>query len=135
MTEYQNRPATANAIVIDQGKVLLVQRDRDPYKDYWAIPGGFVEITETTSEAALRELLEETGLNGAIVKLVGVFDDPDRDPRRHTVCIAYLVKPVEGVEIKPGDDAREVSWFSLDDLPELAFDHKDQIGCALKQIK
>lgn len=131
--KYINRPATANAIVVHRGKILLIQRQRKPFKDHWAIPGGFVEITETTQDGCLRELKEEAGVSGRIVSLVGVYDTPDRDPR-HTVCISYLVEVAGRVSIKAGDDARKVDWFSLDELPEqIAFDHREQIQAA-KQL-
>ncbi len=134
MKEYQNRPVTSNAIIVNNGEVLLVRRINDPFKDYWAIPGGFVEITEGTKQAAIRELLEETGVHGEVINLVGVFDSPDRDPRRNTICIAYLIKPVASLEIKASDDAKEVRWFVISNLPKLAFDHKSQIEAALKLL-
>lgn len=122
MTEYQNRPCTVDALLISPSKrVLLIKRDREPFKDCWAIPGGFVELDEDTQTACLRELFEETGLRGEIVGLVGIYDDPNRDPR-HSVCICYLVKS-DSETITAGDDARQVAWFPLDNLPKLAFDH------------
>lgn len=123
---YKNRPVTANAVVVQKGKTLLIKRRSEPFKDYWAIPGGFVDINESTSACALRELKEETGLSGEIVQLVGVYDAPDRDPR-HTVNIAYLVKPKKTVALKASDDATDARWFPISSLPKLAFDHAEII--------
>lgn len=127
---YKNRPVTANAVV-QKGKTLLIKRRSEPFKDYWAIPGGFVDINESTSACALRELKEETGLSGEIVQLVGVYDAPDRDPR-HTVNIAYLVEPKRIAALKASDDAADAKWFSLDSFPDLAFDHLEIIEDARK---
>ncbi|MCK4588328.1 NUDIX hydrolase [Candidatus Woesebacteria bacterium] len=128
---YKNRPVTANAVVIKGGEILLIQRRKEPFKDCWAIPGGFVETTETTKDACLRELEEETGVSGKIIRLIGVYDAPGRDPR-HTVCVSYLVKVVGEIDIKADDDARDVKWFPLNKLPRLAFDHKEQLKDAIK---
>ena len=131
--KYINRPVTANAIIVHKRETLLVQRRKEPFKDRWAIPGGFVEVTETTKNTCLRELKEETGLLGRIIKLVGVYDAPDRDPR-HTVCVSYLVKVAREAEIKADDDVRDVRWFPLNKLPRLAFDHKEQLKDTIKLL-
>jgi 8-oxo-dGTP diphosphatase len=135
MPEYQNRPATVDAVTIKEDKILLIKRGREPFLGYYALPGGFVEIDEDTKTAALRELLEETGVVGKIIKLVGVFDDPGRDPTRHTLNISYLVEVLDESGIRSGDDANEVMWFDLDSLPPLAFDHGKQVSDALRLIK
>jgi 8-oxo-dGTP diphosphatase len=134
MPQYQNRPATVDAVTIKKNKILLIKRGREPYKDFYALPGGFVEIDEDTKTACLRELLEETGVVGKIVKLIGVFDDPLRDPTRHSLNISYIVEVVDGSGLKNGDDANEVKWFKLDNLPPLAFDHAKQIEDAVKLL-
>lgn len=131
--EFLNRPTTANAVVIQEGKILLVRRKREPFEDYWAIPGGFVNISETTRQACLRELKEETGMIGEVKGLIGVFDDPNRDPR-HTVSISFLVEPKKLAGAKAGSDAEDIGWFPLDDLPPLAFDHQEQIEDAIKLL-
>ncbi|MHB8586240.1 MAG: NUDIX domain-containing protein [Thermoplasmatota archaeon] len=116
----------ADAVLIKGEEVLLVRRKYDPYAGSWAIPGGFVEVGETTEAAAVRELLEETQLRGTIVTLLGVYSDPARDPRGHVVGIAYVCGVaglVFGIEPKGGDDAADARWFHLDALPPLAFDH------------
>ena len=126
---YRNPSLAVDAVVMDAKKILLVRRKNDPFKGFYALPGGFVEYGETTENAVLRELGEETGIEGKVLGIVGVFSDPERDPRKHVVSIAYLVKPVEG-ELKASDDAVSCHWAPLKDLPVLAFDHRSIIGKA-----
>ena len=105
----------------DQHRVLLIERANPPYG--WALPGGFVDVGETVEQAACREAKEETGLNVHLSQLLGVYSDPKRDPRHHTVSIVYIAQ-AQG-EAQAGDDARHVQLFSLQQLPQLAFDHAD----------
>ncbi len=113
------------------GKIILIKRKNDPYKDYWALPGGMVEEDETVEEAAVREAEEETGVKIELKRLVGVYSEPDRDPRGRVVSVTYLAKPVSG-DPKAADDAAELKltedFFGM----ELAFDHdqmlKDAFG-------
>lgn len=103
--------------------VLLIQRKNEPYKDCWAFPGGFMNISETAEAAAKRELTEETGLQVKQVQQVGAYSAVDRDPRERVVTIAYMAF-VEGLPPVTGnDDARIARWFPLNNLPPLAFDH------------
>ncbi|MCJ7697645.1 MAG: NUDIX hydrolase, partial [Thermoplasmata archaeon] len=88
----------------------------------WALPGGFVEYGEKTEDAVVREFLEETGVKTIIRSLIGVYSDPHRDPRGHTVTVAYLMDRVGG-DLNAGDDASSVKFFKVNELPELAFDH------------
>jgi len=99
--------------------VVLVRRGHPPYG--WALPGGFVEVGETVEAAAAREALEETGLEIADLELVGVYSDPDRDPRGHTVSVVFSAT-ASGAP-RGGDDAAEAAPFALGAWPELAFDH------------
>jgi 8-oxo-dGTP diphosphatase len=116
---------TADAILLKGHEVLLVRRKNPPFQDAWAIPGGFVDVGETVEDAARRELVEETGLRGDIVDLLGVYSDPKRDPRGHTVTVAYVMKVGGIVDVAmAGDDAAEARWFPLEKLPGLAFDHE-----------
>ena len=130
---YQLIPLTTDAVVFKDKKVLLIKRLKEPYKNYWALPGGFVEYGEKTEDACLRELEEETSLKGNIEKLIGVYSKPDRDPRGHTISIAYIVS-AKSDKVKPSDDAKEVKWFPVDNLPKLAFDHLDIIKDALQSL-
>ena len=112
----------------EEGRVLLIRRGSDPYEGYWALPGGFVEVGETPEDAAAREAKEETGLDIEIVKLVGVYSDPDRDPRGHNVSCAYLARSAG--DPRAASDAAEVS-FRDPSTVELAFDHEKIIVDAL----
>lgn len=110
--------------------ILLVQRGNAPFAGAWALPGGFVEEGERVSEAAPRELLEETGLRVAAMRLLGVYDTPGRDPRGWTVSVVY-VATVEGERAVAGaDDACDARWFDLERLPPLAFDHSEIVADA-----
>lgn len=117
-------------------KVLLIKRGIEPYKDCWAFPGGFLQNTETAREGALRELQEETSLPLQISEIeeVGVFSDPARDPRERTISIAWyaLVRPSDVVG---GDDAALAQWIPVDELPQLAFDHKVIFDAALERLR
>lgn len=113
---------TVDAIIPYKGRILLIKRKNEPYKDHYALPGGIVEYGETVEEALLREVEEEVGVKGKIYKLTGVYSEPARDPRGHFVSVCFIVLP-EG-EPKAGSDAKSVELFGLDSLPELAFDHE-----------
>ena len=113
----------------EEGHILLIRRASDPYEGQWALPGGFVEVGETLEDAAAREAEEETGLKVEIVRLVGVYSDPDRDPRGHNVSCAYLARVREG-ELAAASDAAEAS-FQDPSTVELAFDHEKIVADAL----
>lgn len=125
MTEYKNPALTVDAIIVDDGNIVLVQRLNNPYKDFWALPGGFVEYGEKVEHAAIREAKEETGLNIKLNKLVGVYSDANRDPRGHTVSVVYMASIVGG-QLKSDSDAKDVQYFEISELNkmDLAFDHK-----------
>ena len=112
---------TVDALIIYEGKLVLVKRKNAPYQGRFALPGGFVEVGETVEEAVAREAKEETGLDIEIIKLLGVYSDPSRDPRGHTVTICFLAKG--SGNLKAGSDAKETGLFGLNEIPELAFDH------------
>jgi len=116
---------TVDAIIPYKGKILLIKRKNEPFKDYYALPGGIVEYGEKVEDALLREVEEEVSLRGKIYKLVGIYSDPARDPRGHFVSACFIVIP-EG-EPEAGSDAKDIGLFSLDSLPELAFDHSKMI--------
>jgi len=120
--KYRNPRLTVDGILINNDKILLIKRRNDPFKDMWALPGGFVDYGETTEDAIKREMQEETGLICDITDLFGVYSDPNRDPRGHTVSIIYDLIKKDGT-LQSGDDASEVKFFKLSNLPSLAFDH------------
>lgn len=103
-------------------KVLLIERGLEPYKGRWAFPGGFVKMDEDADEGARRELREETGLAEAYMEQFHTFSAPHRDPRERVISIAYYAL-VRMRDVTAGDDAAKARWFSLDEVPQLAFDH------------
>ena len=115
-------------------KVLLIQRAREPFIGKWAIPGGFVDANETALQAAKRELEEETNLKNIEMHQMYTFTEPGRDPRGWVVSIAYYAV-VDIHQCKPiaGDDARHATWFSINELPDLAFDHADIMKMAIER--
>ena len=119
----------ADAVILFEGGVVLIQRDHPPYAGCYALPGGFVEIGEGVEAAVIREAREETGLEIELLGLVGVYSDPGRDPRGHVVSVAFLARG-RGV-LLAGSDARAAGIFSRERLPPLAFDHEAIISDAL----
>jgi len=120
---------TVDAIIPYKGKIVLIKRKNKPYKDYYALPGGIVEYGESVESALRREAKEETGLDVEPYKLIGVYSQPDRDPRGHFVSICFIALP-KGGELKASSDAKEVALFDLDSIPKLAFDHNKMIDDA-----
>lgn len=122
MTDLECPYLTVDIVIEKEGGIVLVERKNDPYEGSWAIPGGFVERGETVEEAACREAMEETGLEVNLKGLVGVYSEPGRDPRGHTVSICYSAD-VEGGYLRASTDAEDVKVFK--DVPwnKLAFDH------------
>jgi 8-oxo-dGTP diphosphatase len=116
-----------DAVALRGEQVLLVRRGKEPFKGRWALPGGFVDRGERLEQAVLRELLEETGVAGTIVGIVGAYSRPDRDPRGHTISVVYAIE-VEDEVVRGGDDAAEAAWHSLDSPPPLAFDHDEVLS-------
>jgi 8-oxo-dGTP diphosphatase len=114
---------TVDILIEKDGRILLIRRKNEPYKGSWAIPGGFVECGESAEEAAVREAREETGLEVEIKQLLGVYSEPNRDPRGHVVSICYIAE-AKGEE-RAGTDAAEARFFRLEEAVKLplAFDH------------
>ena len=115
--------------------ILLIQRNHEPFAGRWALPGGFVDELEALEAAALRELEEETRLTGVSVEQFGAYGDPGRDPRGHTVTVAFLARLDRRVEATGSDDADRAEWFALDELPPLAFDHDRIIADAVRRYR
>ncbi|MHA1959664.1 MAG: NUDIX domain-containing protein [Candidatus Thorarchaeota archaeon] len=130
---YRNPKPTIDVVVTDGKRVILVKRAREPFKGEWVFPGGFVEYDETVEDAAIREVLEETGVTVELQEILGVYSAPDRDPREHHVNVVFVGKPIEG-EPRGGDDAAEAEWRKISSLKsgDLAFDH-DLIATDLKR--
>jgi len=126
--DYPRAALTVDAIVfIKEGNtisVLLIERGREPFKNKWALPGGFIEMDETLETACKRELLEETGLKVDKMTQFKTYDAIDRDPRHRTISVVFSTELTEKQKVKGGDDASRADWFPVSDLPELAFDHK-----------
>ena len=124
--EYPRASVTADAVLFaekdGQMYVLLIQRGNEPYKGYWAFPGGFLNMDETVAHCAERELEEETGIVLTGMQLVGIYSDVERDPRGRVITVAYTAM-TSMPKAKAADDAAAAQWWPLDALPELAFDH------------
>ena len=115
-------------------KILLIKRGIEPFKGCWALPGGFMRMSETADECIRRELVEETSLRADVIEQFGVFSDIDRDPRERVISIAYY-SLIKKSSAKGGDDACDAQWFGLNELPELAFDHKEILSRAIQTLK
>ncbi len=116
--------------------VLLVKRKYEPYKDGWALPGGFVFENENLEEAVQRELLEETGVRINYLEQLYTFGDLGRDPRGRVISVAYfgLVKP-NAFKLQASTDAKKAEWFNIKKLPKLAFDHKKILKIAIERLQ
>jgi 8-oxo-dGTP diphosphatase len=118
-----------DVVIPSERGVVLVRRGSEPYEGQWALPGGFVEVGETVRQAAVREAAEETGLAVEISRLVGVYSEPDRDPRGHNVSVAFLARVLSG-QMQAASDAADVDVLEPASV-ELAFDHDRIISDAL----
>jgi 8-oxo-dGTP diphosphatase len=115
---------TVDCVIYDtQGRVLLIRRKNEPFKGAFALPGGFVDIGETVEAGCRREAREETGLEVDELRLIGVYSDPARDPRGHTVSAAFLARVSDAAPPIAGDDAASAEWVGDWRAHELAFDH------------
>ena len=137
MTNYKIPSLTTDIFIFDDDfNFILIKRKNDPYKGCWALPGGFVEYGESVETAAMREAKEETSIDVELKELVNVYSEPNRDPRGHTITVAYIAKG-DFNERKADDDAEDIDIFSAEELDEiqLAFDHKKIIDDCLKTAK
>ena len=135
--DYPRPSVTVDIVLFHQSpeglELLLIKRRHEPFADHWALPGGFVDENESLEAAAARELKEETGLSRARFTQVAPFGNPGRDPRGHTVSIAFTALLKSKPQVTGTDDAKEAAWHFVKRLPRLAFDHKKIIRAALEK--
>ncbi len=138
--DFPKPSVTADIVIFtiqnNELKVLLIKRKLNPFKDKWAIPGGFVRINESLEDAAKRELEEETGVKDVYLEQLYSFGDPERDPRGRVITIAYMALiNSEQIKLRAATDASDAQWFSVKKIPVLAFDHKKILEYSLKRLK
>lgn len=135
---YPHPAVTTDCVVFgfdgDRLNVLLIERGLEPFRGMWALPGGFMKIDESAEEGARRELLEETGLSCTFLKQFHTFSEPGRDPRERVITIAFYAL-IRMTDVRGGDDAASARWFFVDDLPRLAFDHREILEMALEELR
>jgi 8-oxo-dGTP diphosphatase len=137
---YEKADHTVDAVVFGldgvELKILLIRRGRasEPFYDCWALPGGFISIEETLEESLRRELKEETGLELSYVEQLKTFGAPGRDPRGRVITTAFMAL-VPPTVVEGADDAAEAKWFSISELPELAFDHSKIVALGVDSIR
>lgn len=136
--KYPHHAVTTDCVIFgfdgQKLNVLLIKRGVEPYKDRWAFPGGFLKPDESAETGALRELYEETGLKDAYIEQFHTYTAPERDPRERVITIAYMAL-VKITNVKGGDDAAEAQWFTVDEAPQLAFDHDKILRDALRRLR
>lgn len=134
--QYNNPTPTVDTIIQKESKILLIKRKKDPFKNMMALPGGFVNEGETVEEAAKREIREETNLEIRLLDILGVYSDPNRDPRKHIMTTVFVgeIESSKDVEAIAGDDASDIVWLDLESIEKhvFAFDHKKIINNYLK---
>ena len=131
MPEPKTPKLTVDVVLPGDGGVVLVRRRNDPFKGRWCLPGGFVDVGESVEDAAVREMREETGLEVELVRLVGVYSHPERDPRGHSVTVAFLARKTGGT-LRGDDDAEDARVLDPASV-EPGFDHALIIRDALEQ--
>jgi 8-oxo-dGTP diphosphatase len=116
-------------------QLLLIRRAAEPFRDHWALPGGFLDIGEDLERCAARELEEETGVTDVYLEQLYTFGDPGRDPRERVISVAYFALiPSERLALKAASDASDAAWFPVSELPSLAFDHDGIIRRAHERL-
>lgn len=138
--DYPRPALTVDCVVFgldaEDLKVMLIQRDVEPFSGQWALPGGFVRLEESLDEAAARELREETGLHDVFLEQLYTFGAVDRDPRGRVVSVAYYaLVQLSSHTVRAATDARNAAWFAVDDIPPLAFDHHEIFATAHERLR
>ena len=137
MSEYKIPSITTDIFIVNEKmEFILIKRKNDPYKNCWALPGGFMEYGETIENAAIREAKEETSIDVELIDLINVYSEPSRDPRGHTVTVAFLAKG-DFTKRRADSDAEDIGIFSHEDIDKLdiAFDHEKIIEDSLNKAK
>jgi len=132
--DYKSPKLTTDGVIVKDSKILLIKRKYEPFKGKWALPGGFVDYGEKVEDAVLREIKEETGLVTKIKEIIGIYSDPNRDPRGHSVSIVFLLDIITG-KLRAEDDASGVKFFNFNKLPDLSFDHSIIIKDVERRLK
>lgn len=139
-SKYEHPSVTVDVLIFtiqeNELKIVLVKRGLEPFKDMWALPGGFVQIDESLDVAAKRELMQETGVKDVYLEQLYTFGDPQRDPRTRVITVAYFALIPDGrVQLTAATDVKEAEWFTINKLPSLAFDHQQIVSYALDRLK
>ncbi len=138
--QYEHPAVTVDCVVfgLDEGelKLMLIQRANDPFQGVWALPGGFIKMSESLEESALRELKEETGVSNVYLEQMRTYGDVGRDPRERVISVAFFaLVNLYDHEVKADTDASEAAWFEVSDLPALAFDHQKIVDDAIRHLR
>lgn len=149
--KYQKPSVTVDILIFrlvnDSVDILLIKRKKPPYKEFWAFPGGFININESLEDAAKRELLEETNVKNVYLEQLYTFGDVERDPRMRVISVSYMAllneNDIEKFNEKAGDDAKELQWFNINELLngiednsiKLAFDHEKIFKLAIERLR
>jgi 8-oxo-dGTP diphosphatase len=140
LSNYKKPSITVDTVIFngfpgENKKFILIKRKNNPFKNHWAIPGGFVEYGETVESAAIRESKEETGIDIELKKIFNIYSKPNRDPRCHTITIVYLATGNTN-DMKAGSDAKNICLCSFEELSSLkiAFDHEKILTDILENL-
>ncbi len=140
VTKYERPSVTVDVLLFtldEEGlKILLIKRKNEPFKNSWALPGGFVRMDESLDEAAKRELQEESGVKNVYLEQLYTFGDPNRDPRTRVITVTYLALATKtDWNLKPSHDTSEAKFFSVREMPQLAFDHPTIVRYGLERLR
>jgi 8-oxo-dGTP diphosphatase len=132
--KHKYRIVTVDSVILKENKVLLLKRSFGMFKGHWVLPGGKVTKGEDTWKAVVREAREETGLDVRVVRMIGFYDSPDRDPEKHAASMAFLCRPLKG-KLKGNTESTDIRYFPVEELPEkMGFDHRKIIQDTLRSI-